>query len=133
MPEKLETYLAPPFGSRPATRTHYVKSLIVGTLMSATAFLASHHLFPTRSLGSIIHAPQSAVGHVHVFDDLRDWIAHEAQFGHRKIFDRELAYVLSFVDGDIDTGTDMRYRARSNVCSALPSVMNTLHFLTSSI
>lgn len=93
MSEKLETRfeLTPFPGSvshRPATRKHHARTLVVGTLISAGVFWASRHLCPTGFLGSGI--PQSSITHAHTDDDLRNWITHEAQFGHRKIFDREL-------------------------------------------
>ncbi|KAB5592389.1 Glucoamylase [Ceratobasidium theobromae] len=52
----------------------------------AGVFWASRHLCPTGFLGSGI--PQSSITHAHTDDDLRNWITHEAQFGHRKIFDQ---------------------------------------------
>jgi hypothetical protein len=97
MSEKQETII--PMGvfsvrQRPATRKHCLRTFVAGALIGATALWSL-----TGTPDVIRHALTPNTKAPAAFDDLKGWITHEAEFGNRKIFDREWfsGFAASFV------------------------------------
>lgn len=98
MSEKLDQSLPIPLVATPAKRVHCKhgrKVFVAGALMGAALLFGLRNAGCTRSK-SIVHpaypshhtlSGQSGVPSS--TDDLRNWIVNEADFGNRKIFDRE--------------------------------------------
>ncbi|QRV90689.1 glycoside hydrolase family 15 protein [Ceratobasidium sp. AG-Ba] len=99
MSEKLATtipiYVAAPQASpKSATRKHGLHAFVAGALIGAAALWSvSNGPSPFASL-SYKHTPAPTPA-----DDLRDWISNQADFGHRKIFERLMTKRVGAAEG----------------------------------